>query len=380
MTEHAPLILIVDDVAQNLQVLNATLSEQGFRVAAAKSGEQAFKALERIQPDLILLDIMMPGMDGYEVCRRLKANDTTQNIPVIFLTAKSESEDMIQGFACGGVDYITKPFQTPELLARVRTHTELKRNRDLILEYTLELKERTVELERLNQEKNQFLGIASHDLKNPLGNILMLFQLMQSSGGNALPMSDFMGIIDRSAKKMLSIINNLLDVNRIESGALRVEQEHTSLKELLAHVVDSFSAAARAKSIAIEMHGPEQDVLLSTDPMLLSQVLDNLVSNAIKYSPKEKTVHLFLEPESEGNVLIQVQDEGPGFSDADQAKLYQKFARLTAQPTAGEVSTGLGLSIVKRLVEALQGEITLESQPGQGSKFTVSLPYTQQAA
>lgn len=379
MIEHVPLILIVDDVAQNLQVLNATLSEQGFRVAAAKSGEQAFKALERIQPDLILLDIMMPGMDGYEVCRRLKAMETTKNIPVIFLTAKSESEDMIQGFASGGVDYITKPFQTPELLARVRTHTELKRNRDLILEYTLELKERTVALERLNNEKNQFLGIASHDLKNPLGNILMLSQLMQSSRDNALQMSDFMGIIDRSAKKMLSIINNLLDVNRIESGALKVEQERISLKDLLGQVVDSFAVAARAKSIAIEMHLPSQDILLSTDPMLLSQVLDNLVSNAIKYSPQDKTVHLFLDQNSADQVHIQVQDQGPGFSEADQARLYQKFARLTAQPTAGEISTGLGLSIVKRLVEALQGDIALESEAGQGSKFTVSLPYTQAA-
>lgn len=378
MTVNLPsLILIVDDVPQNLQVLNATLSEEGYRVAAAKGGEQAFKALERIQPDLILLDIMMPGMDGYEVCRLLKANEQTRNIPVIFLTAKSESEDMIKGFECGGVDYITKPFQTPELLARVHTHTELKRNRDLILDYTQKLKERTVELERLNDEKNQFLGIASHDLKNPLGNILMLSQLMKSSREHVLQNEDLMGIIDRSAKKMLSIVDNLLDVNRIESGKLKVAEEETSLVELVEQVVDSFATAARTKAITVNVEVQDADLKLVTDPMLLSQVLDNLVSNAIKYSPKAKRVDILVERDAE-HFLIRIRDQGPGFSEADQAKLYQKFARLTAQPTAGEHSTGLGLSIVKRLIEVLGGEIHLQSQLGEGSEFTLRLSAIQE--
>jgi two-component system, sensor histidine kinase and response regulator len=377
-TDTSPLILIVDDVAQNLQVLNATLSEHGYRVAASKSGEQAFKALERIRPDLILLDIMMPGMDGYTVCQRLKENPGTQNIPVIFLTAKSESEDMIKGFQCGGVDYITKPFQTPELLARVRTHTELKRNRDLILEYTLDLKERTIELERLNDEKNQFLGIASHDLKNPLGNILMLSQLMKTVKDEESQFDDFMAILERSAKKMLNIIDQLLDVNRIESGHLRVEQQNIPIDELIEQTVDAFAMAAKAKQIHVQVNLETVGMMIHTDPMLLSQVLDNLVSNAIKYSPKASTVTIALSRHRD-SVHIAVRDHGPGFSAQDQERLYHKFARLTAQPTGGEHSTGLGLSIVKRLVEALDGEIRLESDLGKGSLFTVILPDSQKA-
>lgn len=378
-TDTSPLILIVDDVPQNLQVLNATLSEQGYRVAAAKSGAQAFQALTRIQPDLILLDIMMPDMDGYTVCQRLKENADTQNIPVIFLTAKSESEDMIKGFQCGGVDYITKPFQTPELLARVRTHTELKRNRDLILEYTLDLKERTIELERLNDEKNQFLGIASHDLKNPLGNILMLSQLMKTTASEGAQFDEFMAILERSAKKMLSIIDNLLDVNRIESGKLQVEQKNTRLDELIQQTVDAFATAAKAKQIQVQVSFEDGDVMIHTDPMLLSQVLDNLLSNAIKYSPPSSVVTMTLRQAAD-NVHVVVADNGPGFSPQDQERLYHKFARLTAQPTGGEHSTGLGLSIVKRLVEAIGGEISLESVLGKGSRFTVTLPHLQKEA
>ncbi len=374
MTNESPLVLVIDDVAQNLQVLNASLAEHGYRVAAAKSGEQAFKALERIQPDLILLDIMMPDMDGYEVCERLKSNRRTKNIPVIFLTAKSESTDLIKGFESGGVDYIIKPFQTPELIARVKTHTELKRNRDLILEYSLQIKDRATELERLNDEKNQFLGIASHDLKNPLGNILTLSQLMKSMPDpDPKQLDEFMAIIERSAKKMLSIIENLLDVNRIESGELKVKKDTIELREALTQVKDSFLKAAEKKAITVHFSVPESPVECRTDPMLLSQILDNLVSNAIKYSPKEKQVWITLEQTAEA-ALIHIKDEGPGFSEMDQAKLYQKFARLTAQPTGGESSTGLGLSIVKKLVEAVDGDIALESEVNQGSTFILTLP------
>ena len=151
-------VLLVDDEDDIREVAQMSLEvTAGWNIEGANCGTAGIEKAKELKPDAILLDVMMPDMDGYTVCQRLKENADTQNIPVIFLTAKSESEDMIKGFQCGGVDYITKPFQTPELLARVRTHTELKRNRDLILEYTLDLKERTIELERLNDEKNQFL-------------------------------------------------------------------------------------------------------------------------------------------------------------------------------------------------------------------------------
>lgn len=378
MTE-APLILIVDDLAQNLQILTTHLGEAGYRVAAAKSGEQALKALEKIQPDLILLDIIMPEMDGLEVCRRLKADPRLADIPVIFLTAKSESEDLLQGFEAGGVDYITKPFHTAELLARVKTHTELKRHRDLILEYSEQLKSHNQQLEALNQEKNHFLGIAAHDLKNPLGNILTLTQLIKMGTIDSEALSkNYLPIFENSAHKMLNIIDTLLDVNRIESGGVEVNFQSLQLADYVQHVVRNFTEVAARKQILLVFEPPAQASRMRSDAQLLVQVLDNLVSNAIKYSPSQTTVTLTLEPGAQHH-LLKIQDQGPGFTEADKAKMFQKFAKLSARPTAGENSTGLGLSIVKLLVDLLEAEIEVATQPGQGSCFCLRFPAEQSA-
>lgn len=367
------LILVVDDLPQNLQILNATLSEAGYRVAAAKSGAQALKALETTRPDLILLDIMMPEMDGLEVCRRLKANPDWADLPVIFLSARTESEAILAGFAAGGVDYVAKPFQNEELLARVKTHLELKHSRDLILEYSQQLVEHNQQLEALNQEKNHFLGIATHDLKNPLSNILTLTQLFKLKNATTLEnIADYLPIIERSAHKMLNIIEQLLDVNRIESGGIEVNLRKIDLIPHLLHVAENFKQAALTKSIQIESLWPAGPAWVNTDPQLLMQILDNLVSNAIKYSPAERSVKLRLA-ETPETYQFSICDQGPGFTEADRLQLFHKFARLSAQPTGNELSTGLGLSIVKLLADLVDAQIDLETSPA-GSCFTLSLP------
>lgn len=368
MTEQAPVILVIDDQAQNLQILSTTLRAAGYQVAAANSGPTALRILEKRLPDLILCDIMMPEMDGYAVCRQLKSQPETQDIPLIFLTAKTESEDVLLGFEVGAVDYVTKPFNAGELLARVKTHTELKRARDTILSYTHQL-------ETLNEEKNHFLGIAAHDLKNPLTTIMLSAEMVQLKRERIRPedLDLYIGIIYKDAERMLMIVSNLLDVNRIEAGKIPLRPEVLELEHFLQRLLKQYAMTAERKQITLRPLMPEEPPTLITDPHIAFQIADNLLSNAIKYSPPGRKVELTVQNVGD-RVELAVCDQGPGLTADDQERLFQKFTRLSARPTGGENSTGLGLSIVKMLCELLQATIRCESQLGEGARFVVSFP------
>lgn len=366
--EQSPVILVIDDQAQNLQILSTTLRAAGYQVAAANSGFTALRILEKRLPDLILCDIMMPEMDGYAVCRQLKSQATTQDIPLIFLTAKTESEDVLLGFEVGAVDYVTKPFNTGELLARVKTHTELKRARDTILTYTHQL-------EALNEEKNHFLGIAAHDLKNPLTTIMLSAEMVQLKRDRIRPedLDLYIGIIYKDAERMLMIVSNLLDVNRIEAGKIPLRPEVLELEQFLQRLIKQYEMTAERKQITLRPLMPELPPTLISDPHIVFQIADNLLSNAIKYSPPGRTVEMTIQ-QVKDRIEFAVCDQGPGLTAEDRAKLFQKFTRLSARPTGGENSTGLGLSIVKMLCELLQATIRCESEPGEGARFVVSFP------
>lgn len=368
--EHpTPLILLIDDVLQNLQVLSESLRQEGFRITGASSGPGAFKLLERVTPDLILCDIMMPEMDGYEVTRKLKANPQTRDIPVIFLTAKSESKDIIKGFEAGGVDYITKPFNTAELQARVRTHLELKQARDTIYQHSQQL-------ETLNHEKDNILNIAAHDLKNPLNSIMLMAEMTQIKQGHLSPEKslEYATAIYQDANRMLLIISNLLDVNKIENGVIHPQWQPWKIQELLHRLENEHRQRAQAKEIQLHFVMPEETLNLQTDPLLLFQILDNLLSNALKFSEPGQEVWVRATQDKNKQIVLEVEDRGPGFSPEDQQKMYQKFARLSAQPTAGENSTGLGLAIVKRLSDLLKVELSCESEFRQGTCFRLTCP------
>jgi two-component system, sensor histidine kinase and response regulator len=353
-------ILVVDDITKNVQIVGTALRNQGYEVMPATSGGEALKCVRAQLPDLILLDLMMPEMDGLEVCRRLQTDTATRPIPVIFLTASNEMEHLVQGFEVGAVDYVTKPFNAPELLARVRTHLELKHARQRLRE--------------MNEEKNEFMGIAAHDLRSPLNAIKGYVELMQDEPG--LPTRERAELLDRvhlATQRMVDMVQNLLDANRIERGELKLNLAPTELTALVKPVIENQRprASAKQQQLVLEMESPPLTSLV--DPGLMIQVLENLISNAIKYSPPGKNIVLRLKREA-GAVRCEVQDEGPGLSAEDQKKLFGKFARLSAQPTGGESSTGLGLSIVKRMVEAMHGTVWCQSAPGQGAMFVVTLP------
>jgi signal transduction histidine kinase len=363
-------VLVVDDIARNLQVVGTLLRNAGYAIMPATSGAKALEGVRVQLPDLILLDLMMPEMDGLEVCRRLKADPLTQSIPVIFLTASNEMEHLVKGFEMGAVDYVTKPFNPPELLARVRTHLELKHARDTILRYGQELS-------RLNEEKNEFMGIAAHDLRNPLSAIKGYSEMMIEDA-QALPhleLEENGRRVLETAARMAEMVQNLLDANRIERGEMQLHLAPADLAAAVAAVIETHRPRAAAKQQTIHWESDAGALLVSADSTVLTQVIENLVSNAVKYSPPGAKIFVRLKSQPQ-SVRLEVQDEGPGLSAEDQKKLFGKFARLSAKPTGGEHSTGLGLSIVKKMVEAMNGKVWCESELGRGATFIVEFPIT----
>ena len=365
-----PLVLIVDDNPSNIQIVGNHLIQENISIAMAVDGRKAINTAKLKKPDLILLDIMMPEVDGFQVAKELKADPETNHIPIIFLTAKTATEDIIKGFTLGAVDYIVKPFNSSELLVRVHTHLELKRTRDLV-----ETKNR--QLETVNNEKNELLGIAAHDLKNPIYNISMLAKVILDEELEKDEIQEFAEDIVKTSERMLELIKNLLDINAIEQGKIVINIEPTDIAELTFVTVDSYFERANAKQIKLEYINELNNIFVMADRNALLQVLDNLISNAIKYSPFDKNIFISLS-NKENKTILSVRDEGPGLDEKDKAKLFGKFARLSPQPTGGEHSTGLGLSIVKRYVESMDATIIVETEIGKGCDFIVEFNQANQ--
>ncbi len=370
------VILIADDLQDNLNIVKAVLGYKGYRVETAKNGKQVLEEVTKQIPDLILLDIQMPEMNGFEACRHLKANPEFKEIPVIFLTAKADSYDIVDGFKHGAVDYITKPFNTMELLARVQTHLELKRSRDLLAEKNKYLEVITAGLTKLNNEKNDFMEIAAHDLKNPLTTIRGLADFLRRdfdfapAGGMKLMLEN----IVKSSERMFSIIHNLMDVSAIEEGSFRFDATPVDVEVAVRDLVEQYQYQADVKHISLELDIPPQIVAtIHGNFDTLTQVFDNLLSNAIKYSPDRTTVVIRLS-KNDLHVRCEIQDEGMGISESDRNSLFGKFVRLSARPTGNEASTGLGLYIAKKLTEAMNGTIQCLSEPGKGSIFILEFP------
>jgi two-component system, sensor histidine kinase and response regulator len=354
-------VLVVDDIAKNLQVVGTMLRKEGYEVMPATSGADALEGVRVQAPDLILLDLMMPEMDGLEVCRRLKADPTVAGLPIIFLTASNEMEHLVKGFEAGAVDYITKPFNAPELLARVRTHLELRQARERLRE--------------LNEEKDEFMGIAAHDLRSPLNAVKGYSEMVLEDPALGRENAALMQRIHEAAARMAEMVQNLLDANRIERGEMKLNLAPTDLAPALNSVIEEQRSRAAAKQQTIHLEIEPGPARVLVDPSVAVQVLENLVSNAVKYSPSGREIFVRLQKHP-AEMRVEVQDQGPGLSAEDQKKLFGKFARLSAKPTGGEHSTGLGLSIVKKMVEAMNGKVWCESELGRGATFIVEFPAT----
>ena len=359
-TDAPSLVLVVDDEPRNIQVVGALLHKHGHEVIAASSGPDALAKLEFAKPDLILLDVMMPGMTGFELCRILHANPETRDIPVIFLSAAADKSFVIEALQHGGVDYITKPIHGPELLTRVDLHSNLQKIRR--------------QLTTIITERNQVLEIVAHDLKNPLNGIQFAALMLAEKSTGESPQQDILvESIKDSAARAFEIISNLLAMPGLDAAKSKIRKEPVCLKENALKALKSFEQHVRSKDIQLDLRVPEQSVIVLGEDSTLRCCLENLISNAIKFSPKGASVFIQVGPD-EPDGEFRIEDQGPGFQTNEIGSMFQKFTRLSARPTAGEASTGLGLHIVHELISAMQGRVIYEKSRSGGACFTIKLP------
>lgn len=353
-------VLVVDDQSANVQLVGSILGKLGYEVVPASDGPTALKRLALRLPDLILLDVLMPEMDGFEVCRRIRENPEWQGIPIIFLSAADDKDLIVRAFDSGGMDYVTKPFSHAELTSRVRTHLALKSARD--------------RLHQLAEDKDELLGILAHDLKSHLAGMQMSAQILRDRTGSLgdTKVTQLCENIGQSSGQLLAFMKEFLANSAAERG-FAPKQETVNLADVIARTVQGYQEAAGRKGLALRVLLPDQGATVCADQNALSQVLDNLLSNAVKFSPPDREISVRVQPNGDGVECI-VQDQGPGFTSEDKARMFRRYVRLSARPTGGEPSTGLGLSIVKKLVEGMGGELSCDSAPGQGARFAVRLP------
>jgi two-component system, sensor histidine kinase and response regulator len=361
-------ILVVDDDRLNIRILVGILQTEGYAIAEANSGERALELYEEFHPHLVLMDVMMPGIDGFTACRELRARHGEDTAPVIFITAKNDSDDVVEGLASGGVDYLPKPFRRKEALARIRTHLH---NR-LLIEQQKSLVE---ELKHANASKNKLLGMAAHDLRNPLASIRGLAEFLRDGTVGPLA-SDQMELVDcihDTSQSMLSLVNELLDLATIEAGELKMNLERCNLGELVEKAVYLNNINAARKGTKIVFAAPASPIFALIDASKLKQVMDNLLSNAVKYSPPGSEVRAELVDQG-ATFKISFQDQGPGIPEDERDRLFKDFSTLSVKPTGGEKSTGLGLAICRKIVEAHRGSIAANNLPAGGCEFSIVLP------
>jgi signal transduction histidine kinase len=353
---QGPTVLVVDDQQANVRMVSSLLARSGYNVLPALGGAEGLELARVHMPDVMLLDMRMPGMDGFEVLRLLKEEDATRDLPIIFLTADDDRENLIRAFAAGAIDYITKPFVAEELLARVRTHLDLKRSRDSLRQFA--------------QEKQAMAELVAHDLRNYFANIVFAADLLGTSPE-----------LHENHRKLAESIKSSADTGMLFLQAFLEQQEQQAhgaaieplpVRQMLCEVVDLLGRNAQVKGIRLEL-APHEMVIVSGLRAGVTHVLQNLVSNAIKYSPRNTVVDITAERHGKFGRML-VMDRGPGISEAEQANLFQRFSKMSSEPTDGETSTGLGLALAKQQARAMGGNLWYELREGGGSVFTLELP------
>ncbi len=358
--KQKPIILIVDDVPKNIQVLGTLLAKFNCELAIAMNGQQALDTVAKIKPDLILLDVMMPILDGHETCRALKQNEKTKDIPVIFLSAKTETEDVVKGFELGAVDYVTKPFIGSELVARVKTHLALKRSQDI--------------LEEEVASKNKFFSIISHDLRGAFGIITNFVEIIQENREylSDEEIEELLTDIGNTSKNTLELLENLVRWARAQTGSIKFNPENIEVQYLLEEACLKHNNIAQAKNIELKCNSASNPVIYG-DNNMLHVILRNLVSNAIKFTNKGGTISL--NGEDEGQFIkIIVADTGIGIHPELIDNLFTIDTKVSTQGTEQEQGNGLGLVLCQEFVKRNNGNIGIESTLGEGTKIWFTIP------
>ncbi len=357
-------ILIVDDKPMNLTILINHLQESNYRIMAARSGEKAMEQLKYAHPDLILLDIMMPpGIDGFETCRRIKANESTKDIPIVFMSALTDTVDKVKGFKVGAVDYITKPFQQEEVLARVKTHLTIHKLRK-------KLEDQNEQLIRLNSSKDLFFSIIAHDLRGPFTGLLGISKILVKSINDLGPAErhELAVNFNLSIERTYKFLENLLDWAKLQRGEMKYQPASFSLNELIMSNIDLLTENAKQKGIKIS-YSTDSDIFVYADQNMIDTIIRNLVSNAIKFTKHGGGIDISATVND--IVEIAISDNGVGISDERMDKLFRIDIdrNIRTQGTSGELGTGLGLILCKELVKKNGGKIWASSEKGKGSTF-----------
>lgn len=361
-------ILIVDDVMSNVLLLKVLLTNEKFAIATASNGRQALEQVEKENPDLVLLDVMMPDMSGFEVAQHLKSNPNTADIPIIFLTALNSTADIVKGFQVGANDFISKPFNKEELIIRVTHQISLVAAKRLILS-------KTEELQRTIAGRDKLYSVIAHDLRSPMGSIKMVLNMLilnLPSEKIGAEMYELLTMANQTTEDVFSLLDNLLKWTKSQIGKLNVVYQDVDLVEVTDGVIEIFSMVASLKKIRIREMKPEK-MMVNADIVMLKTVVRNLLSNAIKFSKENSEVLVKME-EVDGMAVVSVQDYGCGISEEGQKKLLHTDTHFSTFGTNNEEGSGLGLLLCKDFVVKNGGKLWFTSKEGEGSIFSFSIP------
>ena len=369
-----PLLLVVDDDPVNVELLGDLLEALGYRALGALGGEAALAAARERRPDLILLDVMMPGLNGYEVCRRLKADPETAGIPVVFVTALSDTEDKVQAIEAGGDDFLTKPFNRPVLVARIRSLLRLKSAND-------ELERSYRRLQEMERLKDDLTRMVVHDLKSPLSALLGTLEM--AVDGDLGPLSPeqrrLLGDARERGADVLLMIDNLLDLTRLEESRVTLRPRQVDAGLLLREIADDFAVRAELHGSRVTAEAPA-GLATRADEGLLRRVLANLVGNALRHGGERLKVRLSAGPDADGGVRFTVADDGVGISPEHHEAIFRKWEIVRPLPDSRAEGSGLGLTFCKMAVEAHGGRIWVQSREGEGCAFHFVIPAKLPAA
>lgn len=361
-------ILIVDDVMSNVLLLKVLLTNEKFAIATASNGRQALEQVEKENPDLVLLDVMMPDMSGFEVAQHLKSNPNTADIPIIFLTALNSTADIVKGFQVGANDFISKSFNKEELIIRVTHQISLVAAKRLILS-------KTEELQRTIAGRDKLYSVIAHDLRSPMGSIKMVLNMLilnLPSEKIGAEMYELLTMANQTTEDVFSLLDNLLKWTKSQIGKLNVVYQDVDLVEVTDGVIEIFSMVASLKKIKIREMKPEK-MMVNADIDMLKTVVRNLLSNAIKFSKENSEVLVKME-EVDGMAVVSVQDHGCGISEEGQKKLLHTDTHFSTFGTNNEEGSGLGLLLCKDFVVKNGGKLWFTSKEGEGSIFSFSIP------
>ena len=364
-------ILAVDDIATNIMLLKAVLSRAKYKIVTASGGFEALEKVAEVNPDLILLDIMMPDLDGYEVLKRLKADPAHEDIPVIFLTALHNPEDIVKGFKFGASDYISKPFNHEELITRVAHHIYLAAAQRTILQQRDEL-QATVEA------RDKMYSVIAHDLRSPIGTLKMVFNMLSINltadqiGEDSFEMISMGNNITEST---FMLLDNLLKWTKSQIGRMNTVFQEVDISEVVLFASKMYDVVAQVKNIEVEYEIPGP-ITVSCDVDMVKTIMRNLMSNAIKYSQEGGKIVVAVS-ETPTHAAISVRDNGIGIKEEDIPKLLNPETHYTTYGTKNEEGSGLGLQLVQDLTHRNGGSLTIESKEGEGSTFTFTIAKEQ---